>query len=269
MPKKLLSNLNDIYEDASSYTHVYGLDGDLVVRTVNDSTTYLYMGMRRGGNSYYALDVSTKASPTVLFEIAGGTTGFEKLGQTWSRPVVSKVKIGSTTKNVLIFGGGYDEDQDSKTVRSADNIGNAVYIVDADTGALLWTASNAGADLNMAEMTYSIPARIAVVDRDNDDLADHLYVTDMGGQLFRIDLYNGESGSDFAKGGLLADFGGASAVDARRQYYSADVAEISLANEHYYAVALGTGYRAHPLNTTIQDKFYMVKDTGVYAIRSL
>lgn len=264
MPKKLLSNLNDIYEDTSSYTHIYGLDGDLVVRTVNDSTTYLYMGMRRGGNSYYALDVSTKASPTVLFEIEGGSAGFEKLGQTWSRPVVSKVKIGSATKNVLIFGGGYDEDQDSKTVRSADNIGNAVYIVDADTGALLWTASNADADLNMTEMTYSIPARIAVVDRDNDDLADHLYVTDMGGQLFRIDLYNGESGSDFAKGGLLADFGGNSATDARRQYYSADVAEISLANEHYYAVALGTGYRAHPLDTTIQDKFYMVKDTGVF-----
>lgn len=266
MPKELLANLNDIYEDASSYTHIYGLDGDLVLRTVNDSTTYLYMGMRRGGDSYYALDVSIKSAPSLLFEISGGSEGFEKLGQTWSRPVVSKVKIGSSTRNVLIFGGGYDEDQDSKSVRSADNIGNAVYIVDADSGALLWTASNSGADLNLSEMVYSIPARIAVVDRDNDSLADHLYVTDMGGQVFRIDLYNGESGSDFAKGGLLADIGGGSAADSRRQYYSADIAEISLADEHYYAVALGTGYRAHPLDTSIQDKFYMVKDTGVFVI---
>lgn len=266
MPKELLANLNDIYEDASSYTHIYGLDGDLVLRTVSDSTTYLYVGMRRGGDSYYALDVSSKNSPSLVFEIAGGSSGFEKLGQTWSRPVVSKIKIGATTRNVLIFGGGYDEDQDSKSVRSDDNIGNAVYIVDADSGALLWTASNSGADLNLADMTYSIPARIAVVDRDNDDLADHLYVTDMGGQLFRIDLYNGETGSDFAKGALMADFGGSSATDSRRQYYSADVAEISLADEHYYAVALGTGYRAHPLDTTIQDKFYMVKDTGIFVI---
>lgn len=266
MPKRLLANVNDIYEDSSSYNHIYGLDGDLVIRSVNDSTTYLYVGMRRGGDSYYALDVSSKNSPSLVFEIRGGSAGFEKLGQTWSRPVVSKVKIGATTRNVLIFGGGYDDDQDSKTVRSADSVGNAVYIVDADSGALIWSASNADADLNIPQMNYSIPARIAVVDRNNDDLADHLYVTDMGGQLFRIDLYNGETGSDFAKGGLLADFGGGSATDARRQYYSADVSEISLANEHYYAVALGTGYRAHPLNTTIQDKFYMIKDTGVFAI---
>ncbi len=266
IPKELLANLHDIYEDASSYTHIYGLDGDMVTRTVNSNTTYLYVGMRRGGNNYYAFDVSSKNSPSLVFKIEGGSTGFEKLGQSWSRPVVSKVKIGASTKNVLIFGGGYDEDQDSKQVRSDDNLGNAVYIVDADTGALLWTVSNSNADFELAEMTYSIPARVAVIDRDNDDLADHLYVTDMGGQVFRLDIYNGESGNDFMKGSVIANIGGNTGADARRFYYSADVSEISLANEHYYAVAFGTGYRAHPLDTTIQDRFYMVKDKGVFLI---
>lgn len=266
IPKELLANLNDTYEDASSYTHIYGLDGDMVLRTVNDSTTYLYVGMRRGGQNYYAFDVSSKNSPSLVFKIEGGSAGFEKLGQSWSRPVVTKVKIGSATKNVLIFGGGYDEDQDSKTVRSNDDIGNAVFIVDADTGALLWTVSNDNADFMLEEMTYSIPARIAVIDRDNDDLADHLYVTDMGGQVFRLDIYNGESGDDFMKGALIADIGGDTAQEARRFFYSADVSEISLANEHFYAVAFGTGYRAHPLDTTIQDRFYMVKDEGVFLI---
>lgn len=250
----------------AGYTHIYGLDGDMVTRTVNSSTTYLYVGMRRGGNNYYAFDVSSKNAPSLVFKIEGGSTGFEKLGQSWSRPVVSKVKIGASTKNVLIFGGGYDEDQDSKQVRSDDNTGNAVYIVDADTGALLWTVSNSDADFELAEMTYSIPSRVAVIDRDGDDLADHLYVTDMGGQVFRLDIYNGESGNDFMKGSVIANIGGNSAAEARRFYYSADVSEISLANEHYYAVAFGTGYRAHPLDTTIQDRFYMVKDKGVFLI---
>lgn len=57
---------------------------------------------------------------------------------------------------------------------------------DADTGALLWHASNSDANLNIAEMQYSIPSRISVIDRDNDGYADHMYVSDMGGQLFRM-----------------------------------------------------------------------------------
>lgn len=262
-PKELLSNLYDIYADASSYNHIYGLDGDLVLRSVGDST-YLYVGMRRGGDNYYALDVTSKSAPTLLFEIDGGNTGFEKLGQTWSRPVVTKIKLGSSSKNVLIFGGGYDDDQDSKTVRSPDTVGNAVFIVDADSGDLIWSVSDSGADLNIAEMDYSIPARIAVIDRDNDGYADHLYVADMGGQLFRLDIYNGQTGNDFMTGGLLGDFGGDTEASSRRFYYSPDVSEISLADEHYYAVAVGSGFRAHPLNNSIEDRFYMIKDTGVF-----
>ncbi|XOV78880.1 MAG: PilC/PilY family type IV pilus protein [Aestuariibacter sp.] len=265
IPKELLANLNDIYEDASSYTHIYGLDGDLVLRTT-DSSTYLYVGMRRGGNNYYAFDVTSKNSPSVLFTIDGGAGDFANLGQTWSRPTVTKVKIGASVKDVLIFGGGYDEDQDSKETRSADTVGNSVFIVDADTGALLWSASDSGADLNLSEMIYSIPARISTVDRDSDGLADHLYVADTGGQIFRLDIHNGESGADFITGGVLASLGGDSAADNRRFYYGPDIGEISLADEHYYAVAVGSGYRAHPLNAVIQDRFYMIKDTGVFII---
>lgn len=265
MPRDLLNNLHDIYEDNSSFSHIYGLDGDMVLRETADDKLYLYVGMRRGGNNYYVFDITNKTAPSILFEVRGGSAGFEKLGQTWSRPTITKVKIGSSEKKVMIFGGGYDDDQDSKTNRSADVIGNAVYIVDANTGALLWTASNSDADLVLDEMDYSIPARISAIDRDNDGLADHLYVADMGGQIFRLDIYNGQTGNDFIKGGLLASFASdGAAQNNRRFYYAPDVSEISLADEHYYAVAAGTGYRAHPLDTTIQDRFYMIKDTGVF-----
>jgi len=268
IPRDLLVNLHDIYQDNSSFNHIYGLDGDLVLRDTG-SQKILYVGMRRGGQNYYAIDVSNKTAPSVLFEIKSGQPGFEKLGQSWSRPTVTKVKIGSAERDVLIFGGGYDETQDSKELRAPDAIGNAVFMVDANTGELLWQASNTQSDLNLPQMQYSIPARIAVIDREADGLADHLYVADTGGQVFRLDIHNGEGKADLVTGGLLATFSSdGTAENNRRFYYAPDVSEISLADEHYYAVAIGSGYRAHPLNTVIQDNFYMIKDSGVFTLDS-
>jgi type IV pilus assembly protein PilY1 len=265
MPKDLMDNLYDLYLDSSTFSHIYGLDGDMVLRTVG-TNIYLYVGMRRGGNNYYAFDITSKTNPRLMFKIDGGTGDFANLGQTWSKPTVTKIKVGAATRNVLIFGGGYDEDQDNKLLRSADSVGNSVFIVDADSGELIWSASNTAADLNLPQMQYSIPARISVIDRENDGFADHMYVADTGGQLFRLDIHNGESVVDLVSGGLLAEFGGDLEADNRRFYYGPDVSEISLGADHYYAVVMGSGFRAHPLNATINDQFYMIKDSGVFTI---
>ena len=272
VPKELLKNAKTFYENAFSDEHVYGLDGDVVVDQRGDEID-LYLGMRRGGRNYYALDVSPtyRRHPRMKFVIRGGSGDFARLGQTWSKPIVTQVKIGSEATRVLIFGGGYDPAQDSKTSRAGDDMGNAVYMVNADTGALLWHASNnrttdTGAFTQLSDMKYSIPANIAVIDRNYDELADHLYVSDTGGQVFRIDLLNGESGDNFAKGGRLADLGG-SGSNNRRFYYAPDVAEVSLGKEHYYAVALGSGYRAHPLDNSVSDRFYVLKDNGVFGVK--
>ncbi|MGQ8365093.1 PilC/PilY family type IV pilus protein [Glaciecola sp. 1036] len=263
IPRELLANLYDFYRDSSSFTHLYGLDGDMVLRHFDDKV-WLYIGQRRGGNNYYVFDVTEKLNPKFVYKIDGGVGDFANLGQTWSRPIITKINIGGTVKDVMIIGGGYDENQDAKAVRSDDTIGNSVFIVDANNGDLLWSASNAAATLTLPHMEYSIPARIAVIDRDFDGLADHLYAADMGGQLFRFDIYNGESTTDLVKGGLVAQLGGDSAEENRRFYYAPDVSEISLGDERYYAVALGSGFRAGPLNSTIQDYFFMIKDEGVY-----
>ena len=263
MPKSLLPNLHHFYQDASSYEHKYGLDGDLILRDTGTSK-YLYVGMRRGGNNYYVFDITNKSSPSLKFKIEGGTGDLAKLGQTWSRPTITKVRMGGAEKTVMIVGGGYDEAQDARLVRANDAVGNAVFMFDADTGGLLWSASNAGASLNISSMNYSIPGRISVIDRDNDGFADHMYAADTGGQLFRFDIYNGKSGSDFIKGARLADFGGSTEQTNRRFYYGPDVSEIALGDEVYYGVALGSGWRASPLNTVVEDNFYMLKDDGVF-----
>ena len=263
MPKELLPNIEHFYKDASSFDHKYGLDGDMVLRTVGNKM-YLYVGMRRGGRNYYVFDVTQKTSPKLEYKLEGGTGTLSKLGETWSRPTITKVKIGGVVKDVMIVGGGYDNAQDNRIVRSGDAVGNAVFMFDANTGALLWHASNADANLNLTNMQYSIPGRVSVIDRDNDGLADHMYVADTGGQLFRLDIYNGETGADFIKGARLADFGGDTAESNRRFYYGPDVSEVALGDELYYGVALGSGWRASPLDTAVEDNFYMLKDDGVF-----
>ncbi|WP_334063953.1 PilC/PilY family type IV pilus protein [Alteromonas genovensis] len=263
MPKELLPNIEHFYKDASSFDHKYGLDGDMVLRTVGNKM-YLYVGMRRGGRNYYVFDVTQKTSPKLVYKLEGGTGALSKLGETWSRPTITKVKIGGLVKDVMIVGGGYDNAQDNRIVRSGDAVGNAVFMFDANTGALLWHASNADANLNLTSMQYSIPGRVSVIDRDNDGLADHMYVADTGGQLFRLDIYNGETGADFIKGARLADFGGDTAESNRRFYYGPDVSEVALGDELYYGVALGSGWRASPLDTAVEDNFYMLKDDGVF-----
>ncbi|MFQ3236063.1 MAG: type IV pilus assembly protein PilY1 [Paraglaciecola sp.] len=263
IPEQLLPNLHDFYRDTSSLKHIYGLDGDLVLRQV-DEKTYLYLGMRRGGRNYYTFDISNKTTPILVHQIQGGSPGFEKLGQTWSRPTLTKIRLGQTVRDVMIIGGGYDPEQDDKTVRSGDTTGNAVYIVDAKSGQLIWSASNSDADLLLPDMQYSVPARVSVIDRDSDGFADHMYVADTGGQLFRLDIHNGNSLNELVSGGLLASLGGDTAEQNRRFYYAPDVSEISTGEQHFYAVAIGSGYRAHPLNAEINDNFYMIKDFGVF-----
>src|SRR5690606_32530954 len=97
------------------------------------------------------------------------TPGFEQLGQTWSAPVHTKIKVVSNIRDVLIFAGGYDTNQDNISERTTDTMGNALYIVDALTGTKLWSAiSVAGHDVTLSGMRDSIPSRVSVIGLQSD-----------------------------------------------------------------------------------------------------
>ncbi len=274
IPQELLSNLNDVM-DNSLLGKTYGLDGDVVAwieDTGKDGTidgsdhVYLYIGMRRGGNNIYSIDVTNRTQPKLRWVIKGGAGDFANLGQTWSNINVEKIKQGNTEKTVLIFGGGYDTNQDGATVRTADAVGNSVYIVDAETGELLWSAGKTG-DTILSEMNYSIPARVKPLDLSGDGFIDRLYVADMGGQIFRFDIdnTNGALLASSVSGGRIANLAGSGAANARRFYYPPDVALIAEDGKApFLAVAITSGYRAHPNNLDIHDRIYLIKDNDVY-----
>ena len=270
IPQELLPNLVTAMENPGG-KKLYGLDGSVAawikedsgVKSVIDGSdhVYLYVSMRRGGKNIYALDVTNRSTPELLWVIKGGTGDYAELGESWSTINVEKIKDGGTEKTVLVFGGGYDPAQDGAVVRTADSQGRAVFIADATTGKRLWIGSDGG-DTDVSEMDYSVPARVKPLDISGDGLMDRLYVADMGGQIFRFDIdnKNGLALSSSISGGRIADIAGSLPEDARRFYYPPDVALVEAPDGAYHALVGATGYRAHPLNETIHDRIYMLKD---------
>lgn len=208
--------------------YVAKADGTLTVndsgRTVTDSTSgdeialkglqWVYGGLRMGGRSYYALDLSDLTNPKLKFHInPDGAINADKtpntdnalsyMGQSWSKPTIAYVNFGGKKKLVMFVGGGYDAGYENPAYDQTNNKGAGVYMFDANNGDLLWWSSaNASADKGAqahtenSDLKYSVVSQINTVDRDSDGLVDHLYFGDLGGQAFRIDLNNNATGDN-------------------------------------------------------------------------
>lgn len=274
VPKELLRNLPALFANDRVVKHTYGLDGAITVwhddkepnkdGIVNGTDkVYLYVGMRRGGRDYYAFDITNPDTPKFIWQIEGGSPEFPQLGQTWSKPIKTRVMFDSKLRDVLIFGGGYNPNQDSELgpARRSDNYGNTVYMIDAETGEKIW---NAEPVRQWDDMNFSIPSDIRVLDTDGNALADRMYVGDMGGQVWRFDIkqYHTKSDSlaDFVDGGVLAEVGGGGSSNSIRFYNQPDVALINQEGERFLSVSIGSGWRAHPLDEQTNDRFYMIRD---------
>ncbi len=287
IPQTMLDKQKELMTNAEGDL-IYGLDSDITrwVKDVDDDgviepsagdKVYIFFGMRRGGRNIYAMDVTpastltSKSStsgitPTLKWRIIGGTTtGFDNLGQTWSPPKPATIKWNGASKNVLIFGGGYHPDQDTQFGTSS--YGNAIYIVDMETGALLWWASSdTGANLALSDMDYPIPSEVTVMDSNFDGYTDRIYVGDTGGQLWRIDLGTNLT-SVSGSGGVLANVSSSSPVSENRKFfYPPDVALIDdstySSTQEYDMVTIASGDRANPTETSVHDQVYAFRDTA-------
>ncbi|MGQ9647446.1 MAG: pilus assembly protein [Thermodesulfobacteriota bacterium] len=254
IPPSLLPNLKYL-TDKQNRLQIF-VDGSPRVYLETDSSgnmtlAYLIFGLRRGGYSYIALNVTQYDRPEFLWEINRETPGFGELGQTWSTPKLGKIKVGTTEKWVLFIGGGYDTNQDNVPVTAADTKGRAVYVVDVKTGALVWSWTYSQ---DPTRMIYSIPSDITTLDVDGDGFVDRLYVGDMGGRVWRFDIGDPSTSNWTAK----IVFNSNAPTDGKRKiFYPPDV---TLERGDYEMLFFGTGDRENPTGTSSVNRLYAVKD---------
>ena len=283
VPRELLDNFAELYFNGNVDYKNYGLDGDLVPvvydenndGVIDASTDFVYLvfGMRRGGDNYYMIEVTDPDRPELRW-----IRTFPELGQSWSAPVVARMDIDSAIHTspqdgVIVIGGGYDTVHDAPAhPGSTDGEGAGVMMLDLETGDRIWHAGiDTGADLTLDKMTRSIPGRIRVVDLNGDSLADRMYAADLGGQVWRFDIANGEKPDKLVAGGVIARLGAEgisnpSAAETRRLYSTPDVAMFTdkRQDRRYIAVNIGSGYRAHPLDESAEDRFYSIRDPDLF-----
>ncbi len=286
IPQEILTSLLPLYINDPLPNKHFGVDGNItalkidinkngIVEPAGGDMVLVFFGMRRGGDTYYALNVTDKNAPQLLWMRNAGD--FPLLGQTWSTPALTRMVISGASQNAafltLVFAGGYDPSQDNALI-SSDGMGTGVYIMDALNGNLLWRAGpDAGANLQHGRMQFSMPAGVRAIDLDNDTFADRMYTSDMGGQVWRFDVFNGQPVGSFITGGAVAslgaaDMGAPDVLNSRRFYNTTDVALIGKQDNPYLNIAVGSGYRAHPLVTNQREAFYSIRDYDVFGKNS-
>ncbi|WP_426360006.1 pilus assembly protein [Pseudocolwellia sp. HL-MZ19] len=300
MPKRFFSDIKSLRDNLPAANKVYGVDGPITAFTIDsngdgtisgtDEKAWIFFGLRRGGNSYYALNVTDPGTPEYMWEITADTPGFAELGQTWSQPVVGYSKlniVGGSPKPVLIFGAGYSIAKDASGPGTEDEVGRGIYMVDAASGDLLWsitpgpTSKENTQFTGLTGFTDSIPSKIAVFDSDSDGLIDRLYTGDTGGNVFRIDMPGSDPfDSDTPWTAFkFAKLGGITNADDRRFFSEAtvektfftDTVKVTIDGDTtvvsqetpYDVVLIGSGDRSTPTSTDTDDKFFMLQDENV------
>ncbi len=263
--------------------HPDGVDGKVTVMMCSDTNgdptdgcngdddyldssdrSYAVFGLRRGGQHYYALDLSgnKRDNPKLLW-----ANTYKGMGQSWSIPVITKLyNSAGQVKLAVVFAGGYDENKDTENaVGTDDKVGMGIYAVDLITGNLLWQVK-AGESIKGGDMKDSIPAEVTTLDSDGDGVTDRLYVGDTGANIWRVDLETTYNASGLVSGVKRSVFkfaslgDNSSMADDRRIFNRIDLVRTYVHGKKTDILLIGTGDHVGATKMDTQNRFYMLKD---------
>jgi type IV pilus assembly protein PilY1 len=306
MPKEFFPKIKKLKDNFASSSKVYGIDGTSTSYIFDENgdgsingndKAWVFFGLRRGGSSYYALDVSEPSTPVLMWKIDASMDDFSELGQSWAKPKVAYSKLNTVNgvaKPVLFIGGGYDIAKDAAGVGGAaasDSVGRGIFMLDAETGALIWGLTpDISSDTNTQNtgITDSIPSSVAVLDSDLDGMVDRVYAGDTGGNVWRVDMPdssvsnitsfkiaslggNDPSGSDdrrfFNEPSIvrtfISDTISSTVATTDDQGVTTESVVITQQERPYDALLIGSGDRSTPVATDTSDMFFMIKDENI------
>jgi Tfp pilus tip-associated adhesin PilY1 len=243
------------YVDSSPRVADVWLDNVTVdgIKQSSEWRTVLISGMRKGGRGYFALDVTdpsrlgTDDYPKVLWEF----TDSSHLGESWSEPVIGKVKISKSAWStsgypvrdrwVAIFGGGW----------SGDNVANSLIVLDIATGTPL-KVFTAGIDNNIVA-----PPTMLL---DGNGYIKLAYVADLDGSVYKFDLHatgidNASGGDNYFEWKMKKIF---QASDDQPVYHRVEAGVITDSDRYLF---FGTGNQEYPITDNGTGKFYAIRDS--------
>ncbi len=254
----------------------YDADG---VKEGSDWTTALLVPLREGGESVLALDVTDPSAtsgnhgpyPRLMWEFTHAG-----LGQTWSKPIITRVKIragfgvgdrcgvsngdGDCQEEwVAIFGAGYRPQGDpnlSTYTNDPNNLayttkGRGVYMVRMRDGAVLGRLAQDPNSTTFNKMRYAIPAEPAVLDLNFDGFADVVYIGDLGGQVWKWDLsavgvpVSGVVPNSIWPAGVVFEAPVATTAGGILHYHSIFQSAAAAFNERVLTLSFASGERAN------------------------
>ncbi len=136
-------------------------------------------GIGGGINYYFALDITDPEDPHPLWEFT-----HDFLGETWSVPVVGKIRNSGEDEWLAFTGSGYDNNP-------SEEVGNVFYAIDVETGEYFWGfyAGEVDTTLDLGwNIPNTMPGSPSIIDIDQDGYADRVYVADLDGRVWKVDV---------------------------------------------------------------------------------
>jgi hypothetical protein len=181
----------DVYVDGSPVVADVYIDGSwkTVLVCGQGPGKGLTQGADATGNYYFALDITDIEDPQFLWEFTDSS-----MGETWSVPVIGRITNDGVETWAAFMGSGFDN------VAGLGSQGHRFYAVDIEAGDDFWYF-NADPEINTStgdpdgvvwsnatNVARSIPGSPSGVDIDNDGYLDRIYVGDMEGRMWKVDV---------------------------------------------------------------------------------
>jgi type IV pilus assembly protein PilY1 len=225
------------------------------VKDPTDWTTVILTPMRQGFEGVLALDVTDPNAssgthgpyPRLMWEFTNAA-----LGQTWSRPIVTRVRVKAAAGTgdhcgvgydcieqwVAVIAGGYEDSGNPNAGAyvsdpNAANYGQGkgIFIVRLKDGTVLAQLKPTASGV-LSNMKYAMPAEPAVIDLDGDGFADVIYEGDLGGQIWKWDI---------SAVGVLTSGQVPTSVWPAGLFFQAPVATVASGTKHYHSIFQGVG----------------------------
>jgi type IV pilus assembly protein PilY1 len=244
VPPMVYPNLWRLADRDYSMTHRYYVDGPMAISDAQIGgqwRTVLIGGLGGGGRGYYALDITTPATPTLLWTFSADDN--PNVGYTFGTPLIAKVE----GRWVAVLASGYNNVPEGSKYAGATGRGY-VFVRDLADGSEVRT-------IGTGVGSTTTPSGLATVNLEVKSAADYTarkaYGGDLEGNMWRFDLSAG-SASKLISLGNLKPITSAPEIARPSGPSSAPV------------VYFGTGryLGKSDLENTDPQSFYAVKDDG-------